>query len=78
MKIPGKLRLIRAVGEKTVWYLLGNTRYWVHDPQMMSQGLAEGIWDGFAAVEELTKEEVYSYPKFSTSLGELWRVYTSK
>ena len=77
-KPKGKLRLIRAKGEKTVWYLLNGRRYWVHDPQMMSDGLVEGVWEGFSNVEELSKEEVYSYPKFSTSLGELWKIYISK
>jgi hypothetical protein len=78
MKETGKIRLIRAKGEKTVWFLLNGRRYWVHDPQEMADGVAEGIWSGFSAVEELSKEEVYSYPKFTTSLSELWKVYTSR
>lgn len=78
MKETGKIRLIRAKGEKTVWFLLNNRRYWVFNPEMMADGVAESVWNGFAAVEELEAKEVYSYPKTSTSLGELWKLYVSK
>jgi|SRR3990167_768658 len=56
-----KLRLIRAKGEKTVWFLLNGKRYHVLNPGMMNDGLAEGIWGGFAEVEELSPEEVQMY-----------------
>jgi len=78
MPIKGKLRLIRAKGEKVVWFLLNNRRYWVFNPVQMADGVAEGIWDGFQAVEELDPKEVYSYPKTTTSLSELWKLYISK
>ena len=73
-----KLRLIRAKGETTVWYLLGGKRYWVFSPRMMADFVTEGLTDGFSAVEELSKEEVYSYKKTDTTLNELWRLYISK
>jgi len=78
MKEPGKVRLIRAQGETTVWFLLNGRRYWVFDPMMMADGVAESIWEGFSAVEELSKEEVYAYPKTRASLPELWKLYVSK
>ena len=74
----GKLRLIRAEGEEVVWFLLNSRRYWVFNPKMMSDGLTEGIWEGFLGVEVLPKHEVYLYPKTDTSIGELWKLYISK
>lgn len=78
LKMTNKIQLVRATGETPIWFLLNGHRYWVFNPQMMADGVVEQIWDGFAGVKEISKEELYSYPKGTVPLSELWKVYISK
>ncbi len=73
-----EVRLVRGIGEKTIWYVLNNKRYHVKNPTMMGDGLVAGLWGGFTAVEEIHLIDLYAIPKAKVSFMDFLSQYLSK
>lgn len=61
--VPGKyVRLVRAVGHTNVYSVINGKRYLVWSPTMMQDGVGEGLWEGFKAVEDIPELDLRRIP----------------
>lgn len=69
--VPGKyVRLVRAIGGTNVYQILNGKRYLVWSPAMMQDGVGEGLWEGFKAVEEIHEIDLRRIPLVKMSFGD--------
>ena len=73
-----KLRLVRGVGEKNVYFILNGKRYLVLNPSMMTDGLVEGMWGGFGEVEELHLLDLQSFPLVRIPWSDIVKQWLAK
>ena len=73
-----EVRLVRGIGEKTIWYVLNNKRYHVKNPTMMGDGMVAGLWGGFTAVEDIHLLDLRVIPKAKVSFRDFLSQYLSK